>query len=100
MTDQFMQTQAITELYREFDLDCLVTPGFPVPGFQHGLSQKLCVAAMYTFVFNSMDMPTGVIAITTIKEDEQSYEDNVGNDMITKVAKIAMTDSKGMPMSI
>lgn len=99
-TDQFMESDKIYDLYKEMNLDCLVSPGFPVPGFQHGLSQKLCYAAMYTFVYNSMDLPTGAFPVTTIKEDEQNYVDTHPNDLMTKVCKEALTDSKGMPLGI
>ena len=99
-TDQFQQTDKICELYKELDIDCLLTPGFPVPGIQHGLSQKLCYAAMYTFVYNSMDLPTGVFPVSRVREDEQVYNDAYKPDVMTKNCVQAMTGSKGMPMGI
>lgn len=83
------------------DLDCIVTNGFPVPAFPHGLSQKLAFACMYTFVFNSMDLPTGQFPVSTVKEDEQYYESKENpNELITKTCRKALENSKGMPLGI
>jgi fatty acid amide hydrolase len=95
-----MQSKYICDLYRKHDLDCLLTPCFPVPSFQHGLSQKLVYAAMYTFVYNSLDFPTGVIPVSVVKKDEQIYKETHKSDMVTKVCEKAMSDSEGLPLGV
>jgi len=63
-TNLSQPSKEIFELYKELQIDCLVMPGFPVPAFQHGLSQKLMYGAMYTFVHNAIDVPTAAIPIS------------------------------------
>lgn len=75
-------------------------PGFPVPAFQHGLSQKLMYGAMYTFVHNAIDVPTAAIPISQVKKSEQNYTDLLPEDIMTQSCKQAMTDSKDLPLAI
>ncbi len=52
-------------------LDCIVSPGFPVPAFKHGQSRVLQYCCIYTFIFNILDLPTFQIPVGTVRPDEE-----------------------------
>jgi len=57
--------------YQENHLDFILTPGLALPAVKLGTSNKLFFACIYTLVFNSMDLPSGVVPVTLIEENEQ-----------------------------
>ena len=86
--------------WKSNNIDALITPGLGLPAIKHGTSLNLSLACCYTFYFNLLDYPTGVVPITTVRENEQKYEDPFWNDSITDGAKKTMEGSKGLPVGI
>lgn len=70
---QFADTQRFFDIMLEANLDCIVSPGFPVPAVKHGHSSVLSYACLYTFLFNVLDMPTVALPVTLVKEGEEKY---------------------------
>lgn len=64
-----------TELFCKYltsnQLDCIVSPGFPVPAFKHGQSRLLQYSCIYTFLFNVLDLPTFQIPVGVVREEEE-----------------------------
>ena len=89
----------LVERMNEQRVCALLAPGVPTPAFKLQLSNKCLLANMYTFAWNYLDMPTGVIKVCNVREDEQFYESKY-NDELTKCLKLNAQDSKGMPMGI
>ena len=98
---QVEDTETFLQYLVRDKLDCLVTPGFPVPALKHGQSRFLQFACVYTFLFNILDMPTVHIPVSVVKKGEDRYSDDIhGEDRITKVARETMEGSVGLPVGI
>ena len=80
-------------------MDLLLTAAGATPAFFHGSSELLFLQTCYTFYFNFMNFPSGVVPITIVKENEQYYEDK-WNDMFTKECQKALKESKGLPIGV
>lgn len=56
--------------------------------------------AMYTFVQNTLDLPTAAIPVSQVLKQEQKYVDIRGNDIMTQNCRQAMHQSEGLPLAI
>eukprot|EP00127_Corallochytrium_limacisporum_P004975 Clim_evm49s195 gene=Clim_evmTU49s195 len=84
----------------DLKLDCLLVPGIGCQVYGIGSSADLAPACSYTFVFNLLSWAAGTIPITTVRDDEQVYEDSAHNDPITWAAKANAKASAGMPVGV
>ena len=63
--------QKFCQYFTENQLDCIVSPGFPLPAFKHGQSRLLQYCCIYTFLFNVLDLPTFQIPVSTVRPEEE-----------------------------
>ena len=84
----------------ENELDCLISPGLATPAIHHGESENLALTCCYTFIWNFLDFPTGVVPITKVKEGEDVYIDNFHNDRFSKLTKKSLKGSVGLPLGV
>jgi len=91
------------KIWQDKQLDCLILPGLAEPAIKHGLSKELFMIAIYTMFCNVMNLPCGVLPISTVKEDEQVYtRKDSGNhwDLFSEKMDQNLKDSKGLPVGI
>lgn len=50
-------------------IDALIAPGIP-PANKFHLTDKLAIHMVYSFIWNVLNLPAGVLPITTILENE------------------------------
>ena len=48
-------------------LDGIISPGLALPAIHHGQVSNIGLNCIYTFLYNLLDYPTGVVPITTIR---------------------------------
>jgi len=89
----------LVSVFKATDIEGLISPGLPFPACYHYGSDALNWGVLYLFVFNLFKMPSGVLTTTTVREDEQYYEDK-HNDSSTKCMKETMKNSVGLPVGI
>jgi len=89
----------MSKRWKDAGIAALVTPCFPTCAFKSEDADDMGVLFDYTFLWNNLTYPSGTFPVTTIKEDEQSYEDQY-NDGLTYFLKKTMENSKGMPIGI
>jgi Asp-tRNA(Asn)/Glu-tRNA(Gln) amidotransferase A subunit family amidase len=92
----------------EAGLDAIVHPAIPIPAVRHGMSAKIpCVSYMLTGPM--LLWPTGVLPVTTVRDDEQHYyespndRDQLPKDQHDHLAYLTakeMKGSAGMPINI
>jgi len=44
-----------------------VASGFPIPAFTHGCFNKISPLTIYSFMFNYLDLPVGVLPVTKVR---------------------------------
>ena len=86
--------------WKEAGIDVLLCPGLAVPAFPHGLSVKLNQACSYTFVWNNLNFPAGVLPVGTVQAGEEAYVERTFRDGFSKVAVKACKGSAGLPVSV
>lgn len=93
---------------QEAGLDAIIHPAIPMPATTHGMSAQIaCIS--YMLIGPMLLWPTGVLPVTTVREEEQHYyESKEMRDQLPKnqrdhVARLTakeMKGSAGMPINI
>lgn len=93
------------ELQREFlgrmaeeKVDAIISPGLGLPAYTHD-TLNMNMNAAYTLVWNLFGLPTGVLPVTKVRSDEQTY-DKVFDDEIEHNARHVLEGSEGMPVGV
>ena len=81
------------------DLTAMVSPLYPhcAPLCSH--SDKTGLFVEYSIMWNNTGFPAGVLPVTKVREDEQSFMDKY-NDGCTKIINEIAQGSKGMPIAV
>ena len=83
----------------ELDVSAILSPGIPIPAVNLYSTNKCMFMCCYMFIWNFFDMPSGVLKVTEVKEDEQFYE-SLYVDEMTENMKQNMVNTKGLPMGV
>jgi fatty acid amide hydrolase len=81
---------------REQRIDAFLAPPLATPAFPHGGSKDLQLASTYTFVWNAVHFPSGVVPITRVRGDET--RGRRGDDRFDRLAKRVDDASAGLPV--
>lgn len=81
------------------DVDVVVCPPVGLPAFTHGASPDLIDAVSYTFVFNVLGLPAGVLPVTHVRADEES-DRPASSDPADRTARAVETGSRGLPVGV
>lgn len=115
MIDAYFASQNITNrelrrkqifLYRKFEkrltalgVSAILSPGLPVPAIKHLSSNQNMLICAYTFIWNYLDVPSGVATVTRVKEEEQDYETQWEDEMAQSL-KENLKESAGLPVGV
>ena len=113
--DKFLKSKEISsqdlfeiraKCYRQFEqkmkeqnVSAIISTGLPIPAIKRGISNKCLLAVSYLFFGSFLDIPSGVLPIGTVREDEQFYESRHDDEM-TQILKENALNSAGLPMGI
>jgi fatty acid amide hydrolase len=87
------------QYWNELGLDAIVCPIWPLVAPLHRTTVKIAPAFSYSFLWNLLDYPAGVVPVRQVQEGEDIY-DSKERDSFVKVAKEIMSGSVGLPVSI
>jgi len=79
--------------------DAILCPPFGVPAIKHGDGVNLLAAASYAFHFNVLGIPAGVVATSTVGEEEESDRDS-SRDKSVRAAVNTEQGSAGLPVGV
>lgn len=85
--------------FKEAGLDAVIYPALPLVAAHHGIASKLTASFSYFFIANLLNWPCGTIPVTTVRDEEQSYQEEP-KDEFSKLANYVMEKSAGLPMSV
>ena len=98
--------QRVNKLYSKIQkkvknqkIDVLLSPGCITPAIKLESSKNNNLQFFYTFIFNLLNMPGGVLPITKVEKNEEIYEDDI-NDDFTKSFKEQIEGSTGLPVGV
>lgn len=87
-------------------LDAIIMPTVALPAPKHGAIGELMVAISYCTIINVLHWPSGVVPITTVREDEAHYDNEKTGvpmwqrDSFSKLADATMEGSAGLPVGV
>jgi hypothetical protein len=58
------------KMWKENKLDIIIGTGFGSQAQIHTFSKDINLTAAYTFIYNSLELPSGCVPITRVREDE------------------------------
>ncbi|KAL6072778.1 Amidase [Balamuthia mandrillaris] len=86
----------------ELQLDALLTPATAFPAIKHGFAKDLNPALTYTFAWNLLDFPCGVVPISLVQKEEsgkrREAEEGVG-DLLNRRADDSDEATEGLPVA-
>ena len=99
---QILQRKFMT-LWEEKNIDCLLLPGLAGPAIKHGYGKELFIDGCYTLFCNFMNLAAGVIPVTRVKKEEQSYSrEDSGQywDTFSQKMNENLQNSEGCPVGV
>ncbi|XP_069498367.1 vitamin D3 hydroxylase-associated protein-like [Ambystoma mexicanum] len=103
---QNAETQAycheFTSEWRKLKLDVVLCPVMG-PAYNLGYLGKLLSTGSYTYLYNVLNFPAGIVPVTTVTEqDEEELQHYKGhyNDRWDKLTKQAVEDGVGLPVAV
>lgn len=98
----YLEQQAFRKafLYRwnEQQLDALVCPPFPSVAMKH-MSPDILLGCGYTFIYNMLGVPAGVVPVSTVRAGEESDRKPTKDDLICDLIR-AEEGSAGLPVGV
>lgn len=79
-------------------LEGLILPASPCPAFNIGMSKETQLPCLYSHLMNVLDIPCGVVPISTVQADETHYQHDL--DMFDTHMKKIMAGSIGLPVAV
>lgn len=71
LTDKFVDyREKLFNFWHENKLDAIICPVFGCPPIKFDLVDPLTLFAVYTYIWNILNCPAGVVPVTRIREDE------------------------------
>ncbi|CAK63580.1 unnamed protein product (macronuclear) [Paramecium tetraurelia] len=96
MNFQFLQ------YLKQNQIDAVIVPGFGCPAVKHGASKVLPLAALYTWMWNTVDVPAGSMPITRVQGGEDLKIDGKERtiDLVYIMMNRNMQNAEGLPVNI
>ena len=92
-------SKKVQKIIKASKIDIILSPGLITPAILLESSQNNNMQFFYTFLFNLLNMPGGVVPVTKVLEDEQVYEDGI-DDEFTGSFREQMQGSRGLPVGV
>lgn len=90
-----------TKQWREAGVDAVISPGLTTPAWLHKATADLTPACCYSFLYNVLHYPAGIVPVTTVRPEEQVYNPPAGqHDMFSSVIRKNMKTAAGTPVGV
>lgn len=91
--------ERFTAEWQQAGFDAVVSPGLGMPALLHGGSRELTPVCSYTFMWNVLHYPVGVVPIGLTESHECVY-DSATSDLFSKPARATVVGSEGLPVGV
>ncbi len=86
------------DMWRELGLDLVICPATATPAPQHGTTGEFTIAAVYTIRYNLLDLPAGVVPVSTVRPGETTRPP--GRDRFDRKAAEIQRGTEGLPLGV
>ena len=90
--------EEIERLWKIYNLDAMIIPTYPIPAFKCADADNigfLPCGARFAIYWGYW---SGFLPITCVKEDEETFDESLYNDLITDICRRTVKGSAGMPV--
>jgi fatty acid amide hydrolase len=99
LTDKLRtQRAALLDAMDRGGVDVLLCPPFATAALPHGASKNFTLASSYSILFNAMQLPAGVVAVTRVRAGEARRD--AGRDVLERHAAKVDAASEGLPVGV
>lgn len=83
------------------DFDVLLTPVHVLPAVQHGTFKKISFTCSFTLVFNVLDLPAGVLPVTSVDAARDEYT-TPARGLLERTARgcYNLAEQNGLPLGV
>lgn len=99
MRNRYEFAQRFSKKWQKAGISALVTPAFPHCSFRAKHADDMGLMLEYIFLWAILYYPAGIVPVTTVKKDEESFTDCY-NDGWTKLINETAKGSSGMPIGV
>ncbi|CAD8180408.1 unnamed protein product [Paramecium pentaurelia] len=87
---------------KQNQIDAVIVPGFGCPAVKHGASKELPLAALYTWMWNTADLPAGSMPITRVQggNDLKIEGKEKTIDIVYILMNRNMQNAEGLPVNV
>lgn len=96
--DRLAMQRGELDRWNELSLDCVVCPATATPAAPHGSTADFTPAAAYTTRYNVLNLPAGVVSVTTVRPHETERPER--SDRLDKRAVAIQRGSAGLPIGV
>jgi Asp-tRNA(Asn)/Glu-tRNA(Gln) amidotransferase A subunit family amidase len=85
------------------NFDVILTPVHVLPAVPHGSFKNISFTCSYTLLFNVLDLPAGVLPITTVDQQRDAYPaGSQPTSLLDKAARACyqLTEQHGLPLGV
>jgi len=79
-------------------IDVLLGPATALPAWTHGAGMELLTAGAYTFLYNALGYPAGVVPVTRVRTDEEATRPAT-RDLVKRAREVDL-GSAGLPVAV
>ena len=99
MKERYEFANMISQKWQKSGIQALVTPTFPHCAFKDAHADEMGLMLQYNFIWNILHYPAGIVPITRVQKDEETFTDH-HNDHWTHLLNETAKDSAGMPICV
>jgi len=93
--------QRMVSLFEEHNISAILSPSFCHPAVAHHFFNRSTLNGIYNILWNVLNLPSGIVPVTVVKEDEQHYKNSSVKDKLSNMLDERMRDNtKGMPIGV
>jgi fatty acid amide hydrolase len=96
--DRLSMQRGELDKWNDLSLDCVLCPATATPAAQHDSTADFTPAAAYTTRYNVLNLPAGVVSMTTVRPHETERPER--SDRLDKRAMSIQRGSAGLPIGV
>jgi len=77
--------QKMVSLFEEHNISAILSPSFCHPALAHHFFNRSTLNAIYNILWNVVNLPSGIVPVTVVKEDEQHYKNSSVKDKLSNM---------------
>ncbi|KAL4484614.1 hypothetical protein ABPG74_019791 [Tetrahymena malaccensis] len=93
--------QQYLRVFDDYEIEAIICPSFGSPALPHSSSVDSTPICLYTYIWNFINLPCGVLPVTRVLKDEQHLKNSRNKEIPAKRVDFYMSqNTEGLPVNI